>query len=110
VSFAGPPSEILWMGFAEEPIIDVAIDTEIGISNVKNSVFGMTACPKRVGEIITQLLKYQLVSEMVYPHMQDISLPKPTKGVKRNRYVNWRWESEESKSTIIKLRKPSKKN
>jgi len=107
VSLAGPPSEVLWLGFTEEPKIDVVMDTEIGLSDITNT-FGMTACPKRVGEIITQLLKYQIFSDMVSPHMESIPLPKPNNTVKRNRYVNWRWESEAAKNSIIKLRKPAK--
>jgi hypothetical protein len=107
VSLAGPPSEVLWLGFKEEPTIDVAIDTEIGLSDI-TSTFGMTACPKRVGEIITQLLKYQIFSEMVSPHRESILLPKPNNTVKRNRFVNWRWESEDAKNSLIKLRKPMK--
>jgi len=107
VSLAGPPSEVLWLGFTEEPKIDVVMDTEIGLSDITHT-FGMTACPKRVGDIITQLLKYQIFSEMVSPHMESIPLPKPNNTVKRNRYVNWRWESEAAKNSIIKLRKPAK--
>jgi len=60
---AGPPSDNIWIGFQEEPKIDVSIDTEVGESDFSDH-FGMAAFPKQVGEII--------LGEMVLPEMESI--------------------------------------
>jgi len=65
----GPPSDRFWLGFYEEPKVELAIDTRIGS---KHPLHNLPKLP----DIIVYKLKKELIKMMVLPEMDDWPLPK----------------------------------
>jgi len=79
----GPPSECFWIGFHEEPEIEVVLQANI---NTKTRTFNLN----QFSDLIIKILKMEIVEKMVYPDMEDISIPKLDKNKEdKYSYINY---------------------
>eukprot|EP01114_Cavostelium_apophysatum_P017541 TRINITY_DN5236_c0_g1_i2.p1 TRINITY_DN5236_c0_g1~~TRINITY_DN5236_c0_g1_i2.p1 ORF type:complete len:401 (-),score=109.65 TRINITY_DN5236_c0_g1_i2:63-1265(-) len=73
-----PPSNRFWIGFYEEPIIELTVNTEIGVENTK-----IKNLPK-LANIIVHKIKQELIELMVLPNMDDYPIPKVKSDLPKN--------------------------
>ncbi|XP_049851906.1 uncharacterized protein LOC126328050 [Schistocerca gregaria] len=90
VAFSPVPSDVIWIGFYREPLIDISLDSALGERYKVGTVTN----------ILIAKLKQELIAMLVLPEMDDWPLPKfgPVNSVLRRDYAQWEYQPETARS------------